>query len=259
MACKKSHSVSQPPSHAPSITHTLAPVLDTGGNITNNSLPSGIDLRIWHWSFIPTIIQYIACQANPWAITPLQMVLVMQTVWDIFFSKIPQTIAATCLIYQLVCGSEYLIMTLNNIYYSFRLCNVLPTRGIVQLVQLESWSLLHSLMPIWNCIHLTVIAKNGQSGTLKISVLHMSLQMAMTNRYVLDSCTAHLLTTLSRCSKECSGAHWFYRHLVLTGLLSLVPESWMESMTQTFPLESLSGDLVLLLHPYVQFLHIMQY
>ena len=147
----------------------------------------------------------------------------------------------------------------DNIQYSFRWCNVSLTCGVVQLIQLESGSLLHSLMPIWNCMHQTVITKNGKSGTLKISILHTSLQMGTTNQYILDSCTAYLLTTLSRSSKECSGAHWFYRHLVLTGLLSLVPESWMESMTQTFQLESLSGDLVLLLHLYVPFLHIMQY
>ena len=27
-----------------------------------------------------------------------------------------------------------------------------PAHGVVQLVQLELWSLLHSLMPIWNCV-----------------------------------------------------------------------------------------------------------
>ena len=69
-----------------------------------------------------------------------------------------------------------------------------PTCGIVQFVQPQSWFLLHFLMPIQNCTQLIVIIKNGPNGILYISVLHMSMQMGVTNWYMLDNFTPHLLT-----------------------------------------------------------------
>ena len=80
---------------APSESHT-------GGNVTNNRLPPGTDLRLWHRGFIPTFIQYMARQANPWAISPRQAVLVMQTIWDVLFGDLPQTITTNSVIYRLV-------------------------------------------------------------------------------------------------------------------------------------------------------------
>ena len=118
--CQRSCSGSHSRSCAPSAVHTVAPVEPlssiaattttilaptephTSGNIMNNSLPPGTDLRTWHWCF-----QYIACQLNHWAIASQQMTPIMQTIWDTFFSKIPQTITATCPIYRLVYGSTY--------------------------------------------------------------------------------------------------------------------------------------------------------
>ena len=123
--CQRSCSGSHSRSCAPSAVHTVAPVEPlssiaattttilaptephTSGNIMNNSLPPGTDLRTWHWCYIPTIIQYIARQLNPWAIASRQMIPIMQTIWDTFFSEIPQTIMATCPIYRLVRGSAY--------------------------------------------------------------------------------------------------------------------------------------------------------
>ena len=84
------------------------------------------------------------------------------------------------------------IIILNNIF--FRQCNVSPTHGIVQLVRQQSWFLLHFLMPIQNCMQLMAITKNGPNGILNISVLHMNMQMGMTNQYMLDIFTPHLLT-----------------------------------------------------------------
>ena len=47
------------------------------------------------------------------------------------------------------------------------------------------------LMPIWNCTQLTAIAKNGPNGILNISILHMSMQMGMSeplqSKYMLDT------------------------------------------------------------------------
>ena len=114
-SCSDSHSCSH--SHAPSAMHTVAPVEPlpsiaattttilaptephTSGNIRNNSLPPGTDLRTWCWCFIPTIFQYIVHQLNPWAIASWQIIPIMQTVWDTFFNEIPQTITTTCLVY----------------------------------------------------------------------------------------------------------------------------------------------------------------
>ena len=107
MQCQRSYSGSHSHSHfhAPSAMHTVAPVEPlpsiaattttilaptkphTSGNITNNSLLPGTDLRTWHQCFIPTIIQYIAHQLNPWAIASHQMIPIMQTIWDTFSTK----------------------------------------------------------------------------------------------------------------------------------------------------------------------------
>ena len=54
--------------------------------------------------------------------------------------------------------------------------------------------LITFLTPIWNCTQLTAITKNWPNGILKISISHMSMQMGMTNQYVLDIFTPHLLT-----------------------------------------------------------------
>ena len=99
----------EPLSSIAATTTTILAIAEphTSGNITNNSLPPGTDLRTWRRCFIPTIIQYIARQLNPWAIASRQMIPIMQTIWDTFFSEIPQTITATCPIYRLVCGSAY--------------------------------------------------------------------------------------------------------------------------------------------------------
>ena len=47
-------------------------------------------------------IQYVAHQANPWAIWPQQAVLVMQTIWDVLFGDLPQMIMTNSVIYKLV-------------------------------------------------------------------------------------------------------------------------------------------------------------
>ena len=73
-----------------------------GGGIKNNQLPLGTDMTLWHQSFIMNVIQYVAQQSNPWAVPPLQIIPVMQSLWEVFFDGIPQTITATSVIYCLV-------------------------------------------------------------------------------------------------------------------------------------------------------------
>ena len=103
-----------PPS--PSQTALQAsPVLDAtpadsniiGTHIVNTSdahLSPGIDMWWWHQVFIPTWIQYLAWQRNPWAIFSRQGLLVIQIIRDNLFGDIPQEITANSVIYWLVHG-----------------------------------------------------------------------------------------------------------------------------------------------------------
>ena len=104
---QRSRSRSQAPSsHVPNILTVDSSAQGSAGSsdssLKNNQLPLGTDMTLWRRNFIPSVIQFIARQNNPWAIPPLQMVPVMQTIWNEFFGNIPQTITATGVIYRLV-------------------------------------------------------------------------------------------------------------------------------------------------------------
>ena len=80
--------------------------LHPGGGVKNNQLPLGTDMTLWRRNFILNVIQYVTQQSNPWAVPPLQIIPVMQSLWEAFFDGIPQTITATSVIYRLVSAAH---------------------------------------------------------------------------------------------------------------------------------------------------------
>lgn len=78
------------------------------GSVKNSDLPKGTDITVWRRSFIPTLIQFVARQENVWAVPTLQLVPVIQVIWDVLFN-IPQEITASSPIYRLVSAVLYII------------------------------------------------------------------------------------------------------------------------------------------------------
>ena len=115
-----------------------AQVSNPSGNLSNSHLPVGIDIKLWCQAFIPTLFQYFACQLNPWAIPPRQIIPIMQIMWDAFLDEIPQEITATGMIYWLVsnsniCPTEYHTFSIQAIQcVSVSWCS--PIRSMVIMV-----------------------------------------------------------------------------------------------------------------------------
>ena len=103
---QKSYSLSQAPllSCALPAALTVGPSAEpyAGANAKNSQLPPGANIMIWQQNFVPMIIQYISQHLNPWAIPPLQLLPIMQIIWDALFDSIPQMITTTSMIYCLV-------------------------------------------------------------------------------------------------------------------------------------------------------------
>ena len=76
--------------------------LHSSGIVTYSDLPPGVDHKTFHRVYFPTIVQYLACQFNPWAIAPAQAIPIIQTAWDKIIPDVPYEITASSVVYRLV-------------------------------------------------------------------------------------------------------------------------------------------------------------
>lgn len=76
----------------------------------NSDLPGDIDFKIWCCVFVPTFMQWISQQDNPFKHNAKLGCSAMQKIWDSIFLEVPYMITQSCTVYGLVSHDFYPII-----------------------------------------------------------------------------------------------------------------------------------------------------
>jgi hypothetical protein len=68
----------------------------------NGDLPSDIDFKTWHQVFVPTFIQWVSQQVNPFKHNAKLACETMQIIWDTISVNVPYMIIQSSPVYTLV-------------------------------------------------------------------------------------------------------------------------------------------------------------
>lgn len=81
--------------------------------ITYDDLPYGTNRQLYRKIFIPTTIQYIAHELNPWGLPSMQLIPILQTIWDEVVG-ISIDVTAQSAVYQLVSNTYNVHLVTNQ-------------------------------------------------------------------------------------------------------------------------------------------------
>ena len=87
----------------------------TGEKFKNEHLPFGATHdNLWQWAFMPTYIQYIASQQDPWVFDDDSVLCAMQTIWDnVYGSQVVHTIKINQAVFSIVHSCSWFFVSLS--------------------------------------------------------------------------------------------------------------------------------------------------
>ena len=95
---QRSHSQTPSSAQAPSAA-SGAPKSHSGG-VTYDNLPYRTDKQLYHKVFILAAIQYITYELNPWGLPSVQLIPILQAIWDTALPSLSMEITTQ---YMVIC------------------------------------------------------------------------------------------------------------------------------------------------------------